>query len=218
MAALQDKSQPYRTRRNTMNYATSHNTAPPRETPQHVLENPITGERITFLVTSEETEGRLHQHRLELPPHFSAAKHFHPCQQKRLEVISGELRVRVNDLEHVLSPGEDLVILPGQVHSWSNDDEASVIVTMRPALNSSQLLATQIALSKEGKTDKCGVPTTLHYAAFAKTFKDEIVFVHYPIQQALHFIVTPLSTLLHYKTFRKQDDTPFIKRTRRMAP
>jgi quercetin dioxygenase-like cupin family protein len=207
----------YTNKEKTMSYATLHNTAPPQKNSQ-VLENPITGERITFLVTSNETEGRLHQHRLELPPHSSTPKQLHPHQQKSLQVITGELRVWVNGLEHLLSPGEDVVILPGQAHTWKSDSETSVVVTMRPALNSSELLTTQVALAKEGKTDKHGTPTTFHHTAFARAFKNEIVFVQSPIQQALHFIFATLNILLSYKTFHKQDDTPFIKRTRRMAP
>jgi quercetin dioxygenase-like cupin family protein len=202
-----------------MNYSTLHNTAPPREN-SRTLENPVTGERITFLVTSSETEGRLHQHRLELPPHALAAKHFHPYQQKRVEVVSGELRVWVDDLEHVLSPGEDIVILPGQAHAWTSDGETSVVVTMRPALNSSQLLAAQVALAKEGKTDKGGTPTTFHHTAFAQAFKNEIVFVQNPLQRALHFVTSIFNNLMAYTTFYKQEKHYPLsaKRMKRMTP
>lgn len=64
-----------------------------------VLENPVTGERITFLTTSDKTDGRLHHHHLELPPDSSVARHFHPYQQKGLKVVSGRLRVWVSERE-----------------------------------------------------------------------------------------------------------------------
>jgi quercetin dioxygenase-like cupin family protein len=171
-----------------------------------VLENPVTGERITVLTTSQETEGRVHRHQLELPPGFSGAKQFHPYQQKCLKVTSGELRVWVDGLEHILGSDEDLVILPGTAHAWSNDGEASVIVTLRPALRSSELLATQVALAKEGKTDKHGLPTALHYAAFAQTFKNELVFALNPLQWAMQLAVT-VQTFFKQRFYKRQEKT-----------
>ncbi len=171
-----------------------------RAKPQRVLENPVTGERITFVTRSDETEGRLHQHRLELPPGSSLARQLHPYQQKCLKVTSGKLRVWLNELEHLLGPNDDLVILAGTAHIWRNDSdtEVSVIVTMRPALRSEELLRAQVALAKEKKTNKA-----LRYAALAHTFKNEIVFIQHPLRQALQPIFAVLSNILGYKTFYK---------------
>ncbi len=197
-----------------MNYSTLHqNTKISRA--RFLLENPVTGERITFLATSEETEGRVHQHRLELPPSSSAARHFHPQQQKCLKVTSGKLRVWVNDLEHVLLPDEDLVILPGQAHAWENDgdSEAVVTVTMRPALRSAEFLRAQVALGKEGKSNKCGLPKAPRYAAFAETFKNEVVFVQHPVQRTLQAVVAAFSKLLTkpaVNTQEKESVMPYL--------
>ncbi len=194
----------------------------PRERKQRVLENPVTGERITFLTMGNETEGRVQQYRLELPPGFSEAKHLHPYQQKCLKVTSGKLRVWVNELEHVLLPNEDLVILPGVAHTWKNDSdgEVSVVVTLRPALNSEELLKAQVTLAKEGKTNERGMPKALHYAAFAQTFENEILFIENPLQWTLRSVLAAFSQWLGYQTFYRpyRKSALSAKRRRTIAP
>ncbi len=43
-----------------------------------IIENPATGERITFLNTTQETNGELLRFEYVLPPGFTIAEHVHP--------------------------------------------------------------------------------------------------------------------------------------------
>jgi hypothetical protein len=54
-----------------------------------VLENPLTGEKVIFLETSEDTNGELLRFEYVLPPRFSIPEHVHPRQEERHEVLSG---------------------------------------------------------------------------------------------------------------------------------
>jgi hypothetical protein len=60
-----------------------------------------------------------------------------------------------------------------------------------------------VVLAKEGKTHKHGLPTALHYPAFAQTFKNELVFIQNPLQWAVRLVVT---ALMGYKTFYKRQE------------
>ena len=57
--------------------------------------NPVSGERITFLQTSADTDGELLEFELELTPdgHVPGA-HVHPAQEERFHVLSGRMKFR----------------------------------------------------------------------------------------------------------------------------
>ena len=67
-----------------------------------VIENPITGERITFLKTTRETNGDLLRFEYVVPPRFYIPEHVHPCQEERHDVLSGTLRGRLGGQERLL--------------------------------------------------------------------------------------------------------------------
>lgn len=71
-----------------------------------VIENPITGEKVTFLETSEDTNGELLRFEYVLPPRFSIPEHVHPRQEERYEVLSGTLRGRVGGRGQDFGEGE----------------------------------------------------------------------------------------------------------------
>lgn len=63
--------------------------------PGDVIENPVTGERITFLRTSAQTGGALAEMDLELSPTaYLAAEHIHLRQEEKFAVVDGRIRVR----------------------------------------------------------------------------------------------------------------------------
>ena len=53
-----------------------------------VLDNPATGERLTFLRTAADTGGEVLEYELEFVPRgFAARDHLHPAQEERHEVL-----------------------------------------------------------------------------------------------------------------------------------
>ena len=50
-----------------------------------VVGNPITGEKVIFLETSEDTNGELLRFEYVLPPRFSIPEHVHPHQEEHQE-------------------------------------------------------------------------------------------------------------------------------------
>jgi quercetin dioxygenase-like cupin family protein len=67
--------------------------------PGDVIDLPSLGVRITFLVTSGQTNGNLLRVAVVLPAGFAVAEHVHPQQEERHQVVSGTLRARVGGQE-----------------------------------------------------------------------------------------------------------------------
>jgi quercetin dioxygenase-like cupin family protein len=126
-----------------------------------VIENPMTGERITFLKTTQETNGQLLRFEYVLPPGFTIPEHVHPHQEERHEVLSGTLRGRVGGQERDYAEGERVVGPAGVPHAWQNpgsEEELRFVSELRPPLVFETILETYCGLARDGKTTKQGIP------------------------------------------------------------
>lgn len=128
------------------------------------IENPFTGERITFLKTAGETGGELLRFEYILPPRFSIPGHIHPRQEERHEVLSGTLRGRVGGRERDYGPGERVVGPAGVPHAWRNpskSEELRIVSELRPVLGFETLIEVGFGIARDLKTDKKGAPKHL---------------------------------------------------------
>jgi len=126
-----------------------------------LIENPATGERITFLNTTQETKGELLRFEYVLPPGFTIPEHVHPYQEERHEVLSGTLRGRVGGQERDYGEGERVVGPAGVPHAWQNpssEEELRFVSELRPPLVFETILETTFGLARDGKTTKQGIP------------------------------------------------------------
>lgn len=173
-----------------------------------VIDNPLSGERLTFLKTTSDTNGESLCFEFVAPPGWSVPEHIHPRQQERTEVISGVLSGRVAGEEVRLLPGEVRVVPPGVVHAWRNpsdEEEARSSVEFRPALNMESGFETAWGLARDGKATKAGVPKNpLQLAVLASEHKDEVYLTRppIPVQKALFAILgllAPVGQLLGYR-------------------
>ena len=142
-----------------------------------VIDNPVTGERITFLQTSIETEGELLQFELLVQPGgFATTAHVHDHQEERFKIVSGNIHVLVDDEEQELAKGDELIIDPGTPHNWRNDSSkpARLVVEFRPALRWEILLETLFGLARDDKTNARGRPNPFQLAVIFTDFKDEL--------------------------------------------
>ena len=171
------------------------------------LENPASGERITFRRTAAETGGALLAIDLELPAHkrVPGGQHIHPNQEERFEVIEGTMRFRIGRERVVAGPGEVVVVPPGQKHDFANvgDDEALVRVEVRPALKMEQLFETAVGLAEEGRTMLGGIPAPLDLALFTEEFEDEVVGA-FPPRWLQRMVLAPLGWIAR----RRRDAHP----------
>src|SRR5690606_12160050 len=85
-----------------------------------VIENPVTGERITFVRTSQQTGGALAELDLELSPTaFLAAEHIHRSQEEKFQVLDGHILLRCRGQESMSGPGQTVAVPPGAPHAWA---------------------------------------------------------------------------------------------------
>jgi mannose-6-phosphate isomerase-like protein (cupin superfamily) len=161
--------------------ATNHNASGTQDADQgatmayagQVIDNPISGERITFRKTAADTDGELLAFDLELSPDGHVpGLHVHPIQEERFEVVEGTMRFR----KVIAKAGDVVVVPPGVRHKFANagDEEARLRVEVRPALRMEQLLETAVALAEDGRTTAGGMPKPLDLALFVHEFKNEV--------------------------------------------
>lgn len=168
------------------------------------IETPFS-ETIVFRQTSEETAGAL----LEMEAFFrprqtKPPEHYHPQQEERFEVMSGELWVRMGGQERTYRARESFIVPIGTSHTMTgtSEGESRVIWQVRPALKTEHLFETVWGLSKDGKTNKRGVPgDPFQLAVLLAEYGDEfrIAGPLGALQKLIALTLGPIGRLLGYR-------------------
>ena len=143
--------------------------------PGDVLENPITGQSLTFRRTTAETGGEL----LEVESSWESGgpeppEHHHPHQDERFEVLEGELRARVGDVEHTLRAGDTLDLPAGTPHAMWNPGpgRARASWETRPALKTEAFFEMVWGLARASANGEA-MPDPDRAAAMFNEYADE---------------------------------------------
>ena len=133
---------------------------------ERVIENPINGERTTFLVTGEETNGEFAKIKDELPAGAAGPPlHYHLAYTETFEVLEGRLDLCVGTRRNqlVLGSGDSAHVPLKTPHTfWNSSGEPVVFVTeIRPAMQFEKSIRTAFGLARDGKVNKKGVPTNI---------------------------------------------------------
>lgn len=141
------------------------------------LINPVSGERIVFLQTAADTDGRL----LEMEdfwtqPEHRTVEHVHPGMQERWEVIAGSVCFRIDGVERIAGPGEVVIAPAGVPHmAWALDAApVHLRIQMRPALRWERFVERLFALARDGHTDERGMPAPALMIELLREFPREI--------------------------------------------
>jgi len=170
--------------------------------------NPVTGLRMIFRKTANETNGELLQFDWIGKPGWKAGPlHVHSYQEERFEVISGTLGSHVAGVERVHEAGEVVVVPAGTVHTaWnagSGDEEVHVRVELRPGgVRSETPLETMFGLAQDGKTTKAGIPRNpLRLALLVHDYEDEMYLAQPPlwVQRMIFGGLAKVGRLLGYR-------------------
>ena len=160
--------------------------------------------RLVFRRTAADTTGDLVEVDAYSEPGLSPPRvHYHPRQEERFEVVSGELFTHVDGVERTYGAGETFVLPPGSRHSMHNagDEEVHFIWQTRPALKTEAFFETIYGLARDGKTNKQGVPNLLHAAVLMREYQDEFRLAQPPfaVQKLLIGLLAPIGGLLGYR-------------------
>ncbi|MEA2284462.1 MAG: hypothetical protein QOJ21_505 [Solirubrobacteraceae bacterium] len=180
------------------------------------IENPVSGERITFIQTSADTDGELLEIELELAADGAVpGAHIHPEQEERFEVIEGTMSFRMGLKKIVAGPGDVVTVPAGKVHAFKNagDDTAKVRVQVRPALQMEQLFETTVALAEDGRTTGKGMPKPLDLALFVREYRREVK-APFPPAPVVRAMLAPLA----WMATRKGHGKRYAPATRELVP
>ncbi len=168
------------------------------------IENPITGERVTFLKTAADTDGEAVVIDTTVAPGgFVAAEHFHPFQSERFEILAGEVEFRLAKAIVTARRGDVVMVKPGTPHRFRNlgDEEIRFVTEVRPALSFETFLETMYGLAADGKTNRKGMPNPFRLAVIMSENFD-LVRLPFPpawMQRMGLAMGAPLGRLLGYE-------------------
>src|SRR5262245_53099775 len=132
---------------------------------ERIIENPVTGERATFVETSRETGGKRTVADLEVTPGGGVPTHRHTDHEERIEVVEGEIEVTLGGQKRRFGAGEHVVIERGTVHAWRNpspDRNLRFRGTMTPVHPGFELfLRVLFGLGRDGELRPNGIPRRL---------------------------------------------------------
>jgi mannose-6-phosphate isomerase-like protein (cupin superfamily) len=168
------------------------------------IANPVTGERVTFLKTSAETDGELVLIDTTVAPGgFVAAEHLHPYQSERFEIVCGEVEFKLGKEISVAKPGDVLMVEPSVPHRFRNvgEEEIRFLTEVRPALSFETFLQTMFGLASDGKTNEKGLPNPLRLAVIMNE-QFNLVRLPFPpawVQRLALALGAPLGLLFGYE-------------------
>ncbi len=130
------------------------------------IENPVAGERLTFLATAEETNGEYVRIRNEVSAGArGVVMHYHLAFTEAFEVLEGRLDVCVGSKENhlVLAEDESVFVPLNTAHRFWNSSTEPVVfeVEVRPARNFEKSLRAQFGLVQDGKTNDKAIPKNI---------------------------------------------------------
>lgn len=162
------------------------------------IENPISGERITWRETAASSAGELLAFDLELQPGAAvAAEHRHLQQEERFTVESGAIGLIVAGEESRLGPGEETTVPAGTPHHWWNVAEAVTVVgvEIRPALETEVFFEALFGLARDGKTNAKGIPGLLQIAVAYADLGESCSRLVRPPVLVQRLVLSPLAPL-----------------------
>jgi quercetin dioxygenase-like cupin family protein len=172
-----------------------------------VLENPISGERITVLEVPTEENGDLFRFDWLLSPRFSIPEHIHRWQEERHEIVSGTLRGCVGGRERDYGAGERVIAPAGVPHAWRNpnaSEELHIISELQPSRGFEILAKTGFAIVWDLRNDRPGtIKHLLRAAILLDGSKDEFypTAIPVPVWTALLAALAGMGGLLGYDPY-----------------
>ena len=169
-----------------------------------MFENPVTGERVVVRVGTEESGGELLVADLYVRPGGAVAgEHVHARIEEWFTVQEGRIGFRLDGRESIARPNVRLHLPAGVAHDWWNagEEEARVVVEVRPGARFEEMIKNLYGLAQDGKTDEKGMPSLLQAALFAREFEDVLWFTKppRPVQKVLFTALAPVARFLGYK-------------------
>jgi quercetin dioxygenase-like cupin family protein len=164
--------------------------------PNQVIENPVSGERITIIERPQVTGDALVWELVLAPGGRVPNSHSHPEQEERFTVCDGMLRFRIGWRRRLARPGDVVVVPRGTVHHFANPGTtpARALVESVPALCTEAMLVTAAALARDQHARGRALPRPLDLALFIRDFDREVRAPYLPAP-LVRAVLQPLGRL-----------------------
>jgi mannose-6-phosphate isomerase-like protein (cupin superfamily) len=149
------------------------------------IENPVTGDSMVVLQSTQESGGNSFTAKFTLPPGSDGTPlHYHNNLLETFEVLSGALEMELGEKGNikVLRPGEVVYVPAGMYHSFRNssEDEVVFVSNVQPAGEFEQFIRAMYGLAIDGKVSPSGMPKNLlHFALIIQ--KADLVLAGLPV-------------------------------------
>ena len=119
-------------------------------TSDRTIQDPLTGQRLTFLPTAADSDGRSLRAEVRLEPGGFVPRHLHLRQDERLEVLAGAIRFRTRGEDRLLAPGDTAAITRRRLHRVANagPGEARFVLDVHPARHMEQTMRLTFAVGR----------------------------------------------------------------------
>jgi mannose-6-phosphate isomerase-like protein (cupin superfamily) len=170
-----------------------------------VIENPVTGQRLTFLATARDTAGQVFRAEGAFPPGgFAGVEHIHPHQDEHFEVLAGTAVFHVEGRELTLGAGETIDVPAGTRHTFANagGSEMRVLFEFRPALECTDLFyELYFGAAQEGRVNAKAMPGLLDLAIAWPLVSDHAILPKPPawMQHLTFRVLGPIARLTRRK-------------------
>jgi mannose-6-phosphate isomerase-like protein (cupin superfamily) len=136
-----------------------------------IIDNPVTGERFRWHLTSGDTGGRLARAEVWVRPGGGVfVEHLHPDSEERFEVLHGRMIVEVDGEPRVVLGGETARVPAGVAHKWRNggNEKLHLIIDVHNPCGFEDMIEDAFAAARAGQTDRAGRLKLLPGAAFVR--------------------------------------------------
>jgi mannose-6-phosphate isomerase-like protein (cupin superfamily) len=169
--------------------------------PGQLIENPATGERLKWHLTSADTDGAFVRAEFWARPGCDGPPlHVHRRAEERFELIAGAMGIERDGERLELTRGHRANVPAGAEHRWWNagEDELHFMLEVEPALRFEQQIETVFGLARDGRTRPNGAPGLLQLAVIAHEYGDEVHGTAPPlwVQRPLFAVLAPLGRML----------------------
>lgn len=149
------------------------------------IENPVTGDYMTILQSSQTSQGAYTKIQFDLPPGAKGSPlHYHTRMSETFTVISGALEMEIGGKgkRRVVTAGDQVHVPAGMHHSFRNasGDWVKFTTENRPAEGFEQFIRGMFGLAIDGKVDADGMPKNLLQMALLLK-KADTVLVDMPL-------------------------------------
>lgn len=140
------------------------------------IENPLIQDKVTFLETATETDGKFTLVQVELAPNGGNDLHYHKTFEETFTAVEGVLGIQVGKQIIHLQKGESATAPIGSLHRFFNPSPTEKIVfnvLLQPGSEGFETtLQVAYGLARDGRTSRKGIPKSLYHMALIIQWSD----------------------------------------------